>query len=248
MRLCPSRAPGYEFTCRTLTKYATTQSRVESECATSRLSVRDSGRRCRSLPPLCVDVEAAPAAHIGLGSKTTVLLSFLTAARAELRSELTDAQLQAISGRAGTSGIGLHSFFQGGLIIDGGHPAGDERRYQPSSAGSSGRIPPILAALSLPTDWVVALILVDGLTWSAQAERDFFDQNTPIDCSEVDRVVTIACMDLLSAAIEGDLLQFAVAIGELQHVGFSSVRLRFNLTMSAGYSQRWNRIQRLRRA
>ncbi|MCU1393494.1 MAG: beta-ribofuranosylaminobenzene 5-phosphate synthase family [Ilumatobacteraceae bacterium] len=174
----------------------------------------------RDVAPVLVTIEAAPSPHIGLGSKTSIVLATLTAVNLELDLDLGERELQVISGRGGTSGIGIHTFFRGGLIIDSGHRAVEPRHYQPSSAASGGQIPPVLASLPMPVDWKVALLLIDGVRWSAAAEQRFFLENSPIDDREVDRAVAIVCMDVAASVVERDLPGFASAIRSLQLVGF----------------------------
>ena len=172
------------------------------------------------MDPVRVHVDAAPTAHIGLGSKTSVILAVLAAANVELDLGLTQRELQVLSGRGGTSGVGVHTFFEGGLIVDAGHRAIEPRHYRPSSAGPPGQIAPILVSLEMPLDWDVSLLLVEGIRWSADAERRFFLANTPIDDGEVDRAIAIVCLDVAASVAERDLASFASSIRSLQAVGF----------------------------
>jgi beta-ribofuranosylaminobenzene 5'-phosphate synthase len=173
-----------------------------------------------SVSPLRIEVLKAPSLHIGLGSKTTLVLAALTAANIELGLNLSREELQRLSGRGGTSGIGINTFFHGGLVIDGGHLELGTRKYQPSSSGAPDRVPPIIAAREMPDDWEVTLLLAEGPRRSSGEERAFFAANTPIKNQEVDRVVTLAFMDITTAVIDHDLHSFALAISAMQKVGF----------------------------
>src|SRR5205823_2425989 len=55
-------------------------------------------------------------------------------------------ELAALCGRGLRSGIGLHGFDRGGLVVDGGRRSDDG-------------IPPLLAHLDFPDDWAVLVIL-----------------------------------------------------------------------------------------
>src|SRR6187397_3143910 len=59
--------------------------------------------------------------HVGLGTKTAVILGALQAAAIASGYKVSRAELQLLSGRGGASGVGIHAFFIGGLVIDAGH-------------------------------------------------------------------------------------------------------------------------------
>jgi beta-ribofuranosylaminobenzene 5'-phosphate synthase len=166
-------------------------------------------------------VTAAPS-HIGLGTKTTSVLAALVAASAHLELAVTEGEIQLLSRRAGTSGVGIHTFFSGGYVLDGGHRAPIERRYTPSSIGAPSRIPPALVKIRMPDQWVVSLILPAGRRFFGQQEADFFNANTPLKLRDVERSIAIALMGMTSAVAEADLPAFAEAVAVQQSVGFKA--------------------------
>lgn len=202
---------------------------------------RSAGRRLVAR----VSVKSVPPAHVGLGSKTSTLLAVLVAARAEFGLQLTDEQLQLISGRAGTSGVGVHTFFRGGLVLDGGHRAVGARRFGPSSTASPATVPPMLVALEMPEDWEVALLLRQGRRFSAGQEVEFFNANTPIANAEVERTVVHATLDLASAVAERDIGGVAYAIREMQLVGFKAREVRAQVPEIQGMLRHLHKLDRV---
>lgn len=70
---------------------------------------------------LKLKLQEHPPQHSGFGSKTSLLLSTAALLNKFFDLKLTQQQLQTLTGRGGASGIGIHSFFCGGVVVDGGH-------------------------------------------------------------------------------------------------------------------------------
>ena len=69
----------------------------------------------------CVEVEAMMPQHVGLGSKTASMLGMALACNAVADGHFRPAALARMSGRGGTSGVGVNATFTGGFVVDGGH-------------------------------------------------------------------------------------------------------------------------------
>lgn len=59
--------------------------------------------------------------HVGLGTKTALILATLQAGALATGQDVPRSVLQTLSGRGGASGVGINTFFIGGLVIDSGH-------------------------------------------------------------------------------------------------------------------------------
>lgn len=169
-------------------------------------------------------VTEAPEPHIGLGSKTSVLLSVGRAITALNGLVATPRQLWRASGRGGTSGIGVHSFYRGGLLVDGGHRASGPRSFGPSSAGSPADVPPLLVALPVPPSWRVTLVLPAGRRTFGSAERDVFSA-APVADIEVLRVVAAVYQGLVAAVATDDLAAAGAALELIMSAGFKRLEL-----------------------
>ncbi len=172
-------------------------------------------------PRVEVEISEAPPTHVGFGSKTTTLLSVLLATSQLRGGKHTRSELLLASGRGGTSGIGVHSFFEGGLVVDGGKPT-DTADFGPSSASADDRIPPALARIPMPVYWQVALLQVEGVRQSGEMELEFFRDNTPIDHGEALESTALGAFSIPAAAAEADLAGFASSLKRLQTTGFKS--------------------------
>jgi beta-ribofuranosylaminobenzene 5'-phosphate synthase len=160
-------------------------------------------------PPLRFKINRAAPEHVGLGTGTQLGLSV-----ARVLTEMvgqTDAPvslLAELADRGVRSGIGLHGFERGGLIVDGG------RR----SEGAIG-LPPLLATLEFPSDWSVLVVLPatePGLHGSNEVQA--FAQLPPIPDALTDRLCRLVLLGLLPAVVERDLTTFGAALTELQHL------------------------------
>jgi len=138
----------------------------------------------------------------------------LSLAVARLVTELAGASatpaatLAELTGRGLRSGIGLHGFDHGGLIVDGG-------RRTPNG------IPPLLARLAFPAQWSILIILIGRTPGLHGAEEtQAFTQLPPIPERLTDRLCRLVLLGLLPAVVEHDLDTFGAVLSELQrHVG-----------------------------
>lgn len=166
-------------------------------------------RRGAPVPPLAIAIHSAPPAHVGLGSGTQLALAL---GRAILhhagRPTPTVSELAAWTGRGHRSGIGLHGFERGGLIVDGGR-------------SPTGGPPPLVARIDFPEDWKILLILPPlpaGL--HGHEEVAAFRDLRPTPAAVSDRLCRLILLQLIPSVAENDLPNFGVALAEIQeHVG-----------------------------
>jgi beta-ribofuranosylaminobenzene 5'-phosphate synthase len=175
----------------------------------------------RGARPFHASIVSHALQHQGFGSKTSLALSLITGANELCRLGLTRNQMQKLSGRGGASGVGIHSFFEGGVICDGGHRAASpDRGLSPSSARAAGEVPPRLARLEFPSEWLVILLLGTAPVLSGDDEVDFFRKNAPVERHEA--LETIACLyhGVLPAFALKDDRSLAISLAYLHARGF----------------------------
>jgi beta-RFAP synthase len=202
-------APGIELTAEPAPRWT-----ADGPLAPRALQVaeRVAGRLiARGVPiaPARITIRRAPQEHVGLGVGTQLSLAVARAVTA--LAGLPPPSIEALaehSGRGLRSGIGLHGFAHGGLIVDGG-------RRSPEG------IPPLLARLEFPAEWSVLVILparTPGLHGPDEALA--FAGLPPIPVAVTDRLCRLVLLGLLPAVLERDLASFGDALAEIQsHVG-----------------------------
>ncbi|HTI17713.1 MAG TPA: beta-ribofuranosylaminobenzene 5'-phosphate synthase family protein [Trinickia sp.] len=164
--------------------------------------------------PRSVDVEihAAPRSHTGLGSGTQLALALGTAFASVTGHDASTAELASILGRGARSGIGIHGFDHGGLIVDGGRNAA-----QPSGTTMPTKRPPLLTRLPFPEAWRILLIddtSREGL--HGDEERRGLASLTPFPATLAAHLSHLVLMRILPAVAESDFDVFADALSTLQ--------------------------------
>lgn len=158
---------------------------------------------------------------LGLGSQLALSVSKLVSSLNNIN--LSSYELAEIIHRGGTSGIGVHSFDNGGLIIDGGHKKSIKQDYLPSSA-SKVSPPPLIARYDFPKDWDIILVtpkISEGA--SGKKEVDIFQSYTPINIDDVQKICHLTLMKLMPSIVEKDLDCFGDAVNKIQLLGFKKI-------------------------
>jgi beta-RFAP synthase len=156
--------------------------------------------------PLRVTVERCPPEHVGLGVGTQLGLAVARAVTA-VRG-LPDPGAVALAravGRGERSGIGVHGFARGGLIVEGGKRDADA----PSV---------LLARYDFPEDWriVLARPQVASSPWTGPRERQAFARARQTDTmlALTERMCRVLVLGLLPGLLERDCATFGDALHE----------------------------------
>jgi len=174
----------------------------------------------RRFQPVSISIRRLPRQHMGLGTKTGLLLAILKACEILADQRVPDHELQVLSGRGGVSGIGIHGFFHGGLIVDGGHTATKDLNYMPSSCRQRFNIPPLQLRMDIPTEWRFLLCCPRGNHYSGNTESAFFKRTCPIPRAEVYRTIAAVYHGLVPAVLERDLSKLKKALQDIHAFGF----------------------------
>jgi beta-ribofuranosylaminobenzene 5'-phosphate synthase len=168
----------------------------------------------QAIPALAFEVHRAPPEHVGLGTGTQLGLA-VARAIAELSGSSQSVEcLAERTGRGRRSGIGLHGFVRGGLIVDGGR-----RARGPDERGDLVGMPPLLARMEFPREWSVLLVIPrvsPGLHGATEVEA--FRRLPPVPEPITDHLCRLVLLGLLPAVAERDLARFGEALVELQRV------------------------------
>lgn len=153
---------------------------------------------------VAIEVEQAIPAHAGFGSGTQLALA-IAAALARLNGRSVDLlDFADVLDRGNRSGVGLASFTQGGLIVDGGRD-------------DSGAPPPVISRMPWPEAWRVVLILDGGaIGVHGGRESEAFRDLPPFDEARAAEICRITLMQVLPGAATGDLDAFGRGITAIQ--------------------------------
>jgi beta-ribofuranosylaminobenzene 5'-phosphate synthase len=167
-----------------------------------------------------ITIKKLPPQHIGLGTKTALLLGAITAAGLATDVRLPSKLVKQLSGRGGASGVGVNTFFSGGFLTDVGHSYSKLGDYAPSSSQIPLSYPPAACRVKIPSSWVFYLLLPGGQRYSGISEVKFFRLNTPIPRVEVMRSLALTYHGVVPAVLSKDLALLKMSIHGLQRTGF----------------------------
>lgn len=170
-------------------------------------------------------VDKAFPPHSGLGSGTQIALSTGKLITEHIGQESNGVSLGKITGRGGTSGIGVFAFDHGGFIVDGGHSKKEKDSFLPSSA-SKANPPQLFGRYEFPEEWgVLLVILKSDVSVNGQKEVNIFQEYCPIDTQEVELYSHLVFMNLIPFLIEKDLPCFGNIINKIQTIGFKNIEV-----------------------
>ena len=167
-----------------------------------------------------VEFEQLPIRHVGLGTGTAARLAVAAGAAYLTGLDLSAADLALSCGRGGTSGIGVNAFDMGGVIFDGGHALESDAPFVPSRYQAPCRLPPVVARLALPPQWMVSLLYPRGVGMSGEHEHAFFQHQLPVPASESLQTLGYAYHGLAPALLECNLHAFAYSLTQIHLIGF----------------------------
>jgi beta-RFAP synthase len=155
-------------------------------------------------PRIELQVHESIPAHIGLGSGTQLALATGAAVGRLFGLDLDARVVAGLLDRGVRSSIGIATFEQGGVILDGGRGNGDEP-------------PPVLTRLPFPETWRVLLIFDHarrGL--HGPDETAAFRRLPPFPPSQAANLCRLMLMKALPGLAEENLDDFGAAIAEMQ--------------------------------
>jgi beta-ribofuranosylaminobenzene 5'-phosphate synthase len=156
-------------------------------------------------PAIDIEIHETPRPHTGLGSGTQLALALGTAFARVKGHEASTADIARILARGARSGIGIHGFDHGGLIVDGGRNA------------ATTSIPPLIARQPFPETWRV--LLIDDTSRQGlhgEEEKRGLASLAPFPATLAAHLSHLVLMRILPAVAEHDFDTFADALCDLQ--------------------------------
>lgn len=162
-----------------------------------------------------VDIEGEFATHVGMGSGTSIRLACIEGLLALNGVDLQQEEIVRLSARGGTSGIGINTYFDGGLIFDLG-VKDDGAGYAPSDVIRPQALPLTLPRLALPR-WEISLFIPRSIAAkSQQEEAEFFRRVLPLRPDASHRACYEALFGVYASIREQDESAFATSIMRMQ--------------------------------
>ncbi len=190
---------------------------------------------------LNITVRTAIPPHVGLGSKTSLLMAIGKAVSVLAGIPLTPSQLAQILQRGGTSGIGVHSFSGGGFIWDAGHRFPEAKKeFGPSSLSLAN---PPSAILNLPVDWInVVHFRFHEVGIHGAEETSIFKSVCPIPYEETAETLICVVSQVVPAFLEKDESSLQAGIRRLQTVGFKKTEWEHQDDLTKEFRQYWEKL------
>lgn len=164
-----------------------------------------------------VTISSGPAPHSGFGTGTSIRLACVEAAHRLNNIEADIGQIISASGRGGTSGVGVNTYFSGGMSIDLGVKSTGLPLAPSSARQRPYTIPTQILCLPLPVSWRIGIAVApNGYRISAEEESAFFNKTCPITILSVQQSIYHALSGMACSAIESDLETFCSAINATQ--------------------------------
>lgn len=163
--------------------------------------------------PLITISGDAPSHH-GLGAGTAIRLASVEATYILNGQFPTEEEVIAQSKRGGTSGVGVRTYFHGGLTFDLGHSGTGGHR--PSRTWQFPGLPLQLARIDMPA-WSVGICIPPNVPpLTQEQEQRVFSSATPVPQREVERTLYLALFGIFAAAAENDQSTFSRYVERLQ--------------------------------
>jgi len=165
---------------------------------------------------ISVDISGSANIHNGFGTGTSIYLACLEALMLINAHPTNDSALIQSSGRGGTSGIGIRTYFHGGLVVDLGRQS-DGKRLQPSSLAEAETCLPLLLQRTTMPDWNIGICIPTHIrSLTSKDEMLFFEETCPIPENECHRAFYHGVAGVFSAVQEQDQVAFQNSVQEIQ--------------------------------
>lgn len=158
--------------------------------------------------------------HLGLGAGTAVRLAAIEGLCLLNDRTVTVRELQDMSERGGTSGVGIRTYFDGGFVLDLGKPASGER-FKSSDEQRHHDAKSLMSFSSPMPQWQVGLCIPNDLepVFGAR-EREFFDRTCPVDIASCALTTFHSIFGVQAAVMEGRVDDFCKAVDAIQGIGW----------------------------
>lgn len=162
-----------------------------------------------------VIIEGNMFTHSGFGSGTAITLACVEALHLLNDYPIAQNVLIEVSGRGGTSGVGIYTYFDGGSVFDLGKPV-DSTEHLPTNLVKSQYIPLLLEQFVMP-EWDIGICIPRNIPNKSQAEeQEFFKRACPVSANSVYETTYHTLFGLYAALKERNKSAFCAALKAIQ--------------------------------
>ena len=173
---------------------------------------------------ICVINEGIIQSHVGFGSNSMIYLASVEALFILNQRDYSEKDVIVLSGRGGTSGIGINTYFKGGYVFDTGVKNHEQRILAPSSSFVSKECqqPLLTKCVELPL-WDLGICIPQIVPKTEEEEKRFFQRNCPIEKSDVEKILYEVVYGVTSSLLENDFKAFCESINAIQQTKWKSL-------------------------
>jgi beta-ribofuranosylaminobenzene 5'-phosphate synthase len=168
--------------------------------------------------PVQIEISGEMPSHYGFGSSTSIRLATLEAIATVMGKTLDRSALIKASRRGGTSGIGITTYFDGGLVFDVGVKKDVCHELLPSSALEGTRPPPLIVAQIKMPAWKIGLCIPYNIPpQTEEQELAFFKRVCPTPAVAINETLYHVVYGAVASASEHDFDGFCNALSAIQN-------------------------------
>lgn len=192
---------------------------AEAERISAILEKEQEIRGCRGIKLVTASV---PSRHSGLGTGTATAMACVEAFCILNSIEMAPIEIIRLSGRGGASGIGVHGYFSGGLILDVGRAFDASPLVSSDSIVGKFAVPSQLVRLEFPK-WRVGIFRLRlGSEMSLDTENALFSDLLPLPQELVNEVTYHSVFGVCAAILDGNYTAFCTAINAIQNCAWKA--------------------------
>lgn len=169
---------------------------------------------------LSIIISGNAGTHYSFGSGTAIRLACLESLLLLNNCQLNKEEIITLSGRGGTSGIGIHTYYSGGLVVELGRK-NEGALHVPSSQAKGDIQKPLLFQQVPMPEWDIGVCIPSHIkALTEEEEKSFFMKTCPIPEAEAHKAMYHAVAGVYAAVMEADKPAFEQSIRVLQECGW----------------------------
>ena len=199
-------------------------------------------KKAFDLPDFFYSISGRIENHIGLGSKTSLLMGFGSAVNQLFGLNLSSWEVAQLSGRGSTSGVGYWASQKGGFLWDAGRKYPEQKAsFAPSS--SSNAVPPdLVLTIDLPRFYVCHFRFEEKGIYGSE-EISLFNKYCPTSHDDTKKLLAVVSGLLVPSLISSDEDGVQVALRSIQSLGLKAIEWDHQGAKTLHFKKFWDSRQ-----